>query len=282
MAQARSRAGGNRFGLAEAPSHARGNRFGLAEAAGGLIAGFLLSFIAVSIYVQSSGHNASVTSYGADIVSLLGLWAGFVGAMVAATRIGARLYSPPAGRAAAPAGARLAENAGTGSLVEDYGIRIKPLVDLPVGIAIGVASQFLLIPAMEAPLRPFVSHLDQRLGHPANQLLGHVNGAGLVALALLICLGSPIVEELFFRGLLLRALIGRLAPLGPRIAPAVSIVLSGIVFGLVHFEALQFLGLAGFGIVLGVLAWWTGRLGPSIVAHMAFNATTVVAYVLTH
>jgi len=50
----------------------------------------------------------------------------------------------------------------------------------------------------------------------------------------------------------------------------------------VHFEALQFLGLAGFGVVLGAIAWWTGRLGPSVVAHAAFNATTVVAYVRAH
>ena len=33
-----------------------------------------------------------------------------------------------------------------------------------------------------------------------------------------------------------------------------SIAVTGIVFGLVHFEELQFLGLAGFGIVLAYMA----------------------------
>ena len=37
--------------------------------------------------------------------------------------------------------------------------------------------------------------------------------------------------------------------------------------------------LAAFGLVLSVLAHRTGRLGPSIWAHVGFNATTVVALV---
>jgi membrane protease YdiL (CAAX protease family) len=32
--------------------------------------------------------------------------------------------------------------------------------------------------------------------------------------------------------------------------------------------------------VLGVLAWRTGRLGPSIVAHMTFNTVTIIAIVV--
>jgi hypothetical protein len=50
----------------------------------------------------------------------------------------------------------------------------------------------------------------------------------------------------------------------------------------VHFEELQFLGLAGFGMVLAYLAYRTGRLGPSILAHVAFNTTTIIAFVLQH
>jgi membrane protease YdiL (CAAX protease family) len=131
----------------------------------------------------------------------------------------------------------------------------------------------------EAPLLPFVHNLYSRLGHPAQSLTSHAFGPGLVVLAVLVCVGSPVVEELFFRGLLLRALAGRLKDLGPRLGPATSIVVTALVFALVHFEALQFLGLAGFGVVLGYLAWRTGRLGPSIVAHMAFNTVTIVAIV---
>lgn len=156
---------------------------------------------------------------------------------------------------------------------------MQPWPDVPLGIVVGLASQYLLVPVVEAPLLPFVHHLYSRLGHPAQTLTGHAFGPGLVVLAVLVCVGSPVVEELFFRGLLLRALMGGLKDLGPRLVPAVSILLTALVFALAHFEALQFLGLAGFGVVLGLLAWRTGRLGPSIVAHMAFNTVTIIAIV---
>ena len=43
-----------------------------------------------------------------------------------------------------------------------------------------------------------------------------------------------------------------------------------------HFQLQQFPALFAFGLVLGVLAHRTGRLGANIATHMAFNATTVV------
>jgi hypothetical protein len=236
-----------------------GNPFGLPEAMFGLVAGFVLAFLAVSVYAALTPHSRHPSQYGEDVVSLIALWAGFVAAVVVATRM------------AAPdnVGDR-ADRKGMGSVVRDYGLTLRPWPDIPLGIVAGVA-----------PLLPFVHHLYTRLGHPAQNLTSHAFGPGLVVLAVLVCVGSPLVEELFFRGLLLRALLGSFEKLGPRLGPAVSIVVTALVFALVHFEALQFLGLAGFGVVLGCLAWRTGRLGPSIVAHMAFNTVTIIAIVAT-
>lgn len=246
-----------------------GNRFGLGEALLGLAVGFLISLLAVSAYASADHLPVSTTSTTETILSLFGLWSGLVGGAVVATRL----------HAGAKGG-----SGGTGSVVSDYGFHLT-WWDVPLGAAVGVACQFLLVPLLELPLLPFVPHLTERLGHPTRQLLGPATSsgtAGLVVVAVLVCLGSPIVEELFFRGLLFRSLLGRLAPLGRRGGPILSVVLTGIVFGLVHFESLEFLALAGFGMVLAALAWRTGRLGASIVAHVAFNTSTVVAYVLAH
>lgn len=245
---------------------AAANSFGLGEALLGLAAGFLLSLLGVSAYLSVSHLPTDTNNTTETIVGLVGLWLGLVGAAVLATR------QHSAGRG------------GTGSLREDYGLSLV-WWDVPLGAAVGVASQYVLVPLLEAPLIPFVPHLMERLGHPTRQLLGPATSsgtAGFTVVAVLVCVGSPLVEEFFFRGLFLRALLGRLAPLGRRLGTALSIVLTGIVFGLVHFEALQFLALAGFGTVLAVLAYRTGRLGASMVAHVAFNTSTVVAYVLRH
>jgi membrane protease YdiL (CAAX protease family) len=241
----------------------------------GIVAGFVLASVAVSAYAASTPHGQHASQYGEEVLSLLGLWIGLVGAVVVASRMAARGGT---GADASRLGAAQRPR-GSGSVVRDFGFKLRPWPDIPLGIVAGVASQFLLVPVVEAPLLPFVHHLYSRLGHPAQSLTGHAFGPGLVVLSVLVCVGSPVVEELFFRGLLLRGLFGRLENLGPRLAPAASILITALVFALAHFEALQFLGLAGFGVVLGVLAWRTGRLGSSIVAHMAFNTVTIIAIV---
>jgi len=100
--------------------------------------------------------------------------------------------------------------------------------------------------------------------------------------AVLVCVGSPIVRRAVLPGpaaALRSSAVSNSS--GPRLGPVLSIGVTALVFALVHFEALQFLGLAGFGVVLGVLAWRTGRLGPSIVAHMTFNTVTIIAIVVS-
>jgi membrane protease YdiL (CAAX protease family) len=240
----------------------------------GVAAGFVIAFVAVSFYAAFTPRPRQPSQFGEDVVSLIGLWVGFVGAVVAATRAAARRPAPePAGQE----GDDLQQ--ATGRVVTDFGLKLRPWPDIPIGVLAGVASQYLLVPIVEAPLAPFVHNLYSRLGHPAQNLTGHAFGSGLVVLSVLVCVGSPVVEELFFRGLLLRALVGRFLRIGPRLGPWAAIVVTALVFALVHFEALQFLGLAGFGVVLGILAWRTGRLGPSIIAHMTFNTVTIIAIV---
>ena len=50
-----------------------------------------------------------------------------------------------------------------------------------------------------------------------------------------------------------------------------------LVFAGSHFQLLPFPGLLAFGIVAGIVAHRTGRLGPAIALHVGFNLTTVVA-----
>ena len=108
-----------------------------------------------------------------------------------------------------------------------------------------------------------------------NPMLGDLTGnaAGLIGVPLLILItviGAPIVEELFFRGLLLRSLRKR------RIPASAAILICGVVFAGFHFQGAQFAGLTVVGIGLACLAMWTDRLGPGIVAHAVFNAISVI------
>ncbi|MDA8295058.1 MAG: CPBP family intramembrane metalloprotease [Actinomycetota bacterium] len=247
-----------------------GNPFGLVEALVGFVAAEVFASIAVTAFGAASGHPHQLKTFGADLANLAGVWTGFFGAVVLASLI----WHHRRGEALASVSERWR------AVRADYGIALSPWPDVPLGILVGVGSQYLLVPAFEAPLLPFVPHLYERLGGPAHQLTSTTQGASLAVLGLFLCVGAPFVEECFFRGLLLRALVGRLGALGARLGPGVAVVLSALVFGLAHFEPLQFLGLFGFGVLLALLARRTGRLGAGMVAHLSFNAVTVIALAL--
>ena len=80
---------------AKAPSARFGNSFGVVEALLGILAGFILATLAVSIYAAASEHGRHASQYGEDVVSLIGLWTGLLAATVVASRLAARAPRPP-------------------------------------------------------------------------------------------------------------------------------------------------------------------------------------------
>ena len=221
-------------------------RWGLGDAALAFVVGIFAETILGSTVEAAAGHR-TLTAVAAGLV---GLWLGLGGIAILVCR-----------------------TKGSGSLADDYGLRITKPLDAIGGIAVGLVSQLILIPILYAPIIHFAPSIKDTLEKPAKELVDLVQGNwGVVALTVLVVVGAPIVEELFFRGLLLRSLVRRLGPV-----PA--IVTSAVLFGLAHFEGVQLPALIVFGLVLGYLAYRTGRLGPGIFAHMAFNAVTIFSLV---
>jgi uncharacterized protein len=157
---------------------------------------------------------------------------------------------------------------GTRHFRDDYTFRFRA-IDV-IGIPIGVLCQLVLIEVLYLPLQKLfpASFSKAHVEKPARDLIDQARGGWLVAIVLVVCVGAPIVEELFYRGLIFRALEGRLA------AP-LAIAISALWFGAAHLEWIQLLGLVAFGVVLAVCAHSTRRLGMGIFAHVAFNATSV-------
>jgi membrane protease YdiL (CAAX protease family) len=84
---------------------------------------------------------------------------------------------------------------------------------------------------------------------------------------------APVVEEIFFRGIIqsmLRQQIGR---------PWIAVIITATVFGLMHLAVPYSVPpLIFFGITAGYLYERTGRLLAPIVFHMLFNLAQVIAY----
>lgn len=161
---------------------------------------------------------------------------------------------------------------GTGSFRRDYGVAVAS-VDL-IGLPLGVAVQLGVIPLLYLPLQAAWpdTFSDERLADTARDLVDRADGGALVLLIALVVLGAPIVEELFFRGFLQRPLLAS-AHTGARRALVIGGV--AVAFAAIHFRPIELPGLAVIGVVLGICAWRTDRLGLAITTHVSFNATGI-------
>lgn len=155
-----------------------------------------------------------------------------------------------------------------GDPITDLRLSIR-WIDLPVGIGVGVVTQLVVIPLVYWPiLRVFDANTDD-LEQVARDLAdSSKGGVGTVLFIAMTCVAAPVVEEVLYRGVVLRGF--------EQMSPRVGLVVSSVLFGALHLEPLQFVGLTIFGLAAGVLVQRTGRLGPAVIAHVAFNATTVI------
>lgn len=154
---------------------------------------------------------------------------------------------------------------GTGDVRADYGARFRP-VDL-VGIPVGVGLQLAVLPALYWPLRELWpdAFSSEDVEKRASELVDKADGAWIWVLAVVVVVGAPIVEELVYRGLLQRS-IGRSLGRWP------ALLTVALLFAVIHFSPVEIPGLFVAGLAFGLGVALTGRIGPGMVIHLAFNA----------
>jgi len=227
--------------------------WGVGDVVAGILLSMFLSLFVGGIIIEVAGWSSNgevrVPIWGQGLLQLP-LWAGYLGVAIFATR-----------------------TKGDGP-VRDLGLGVRA-VDAPLGLLLGVATQLLLLPLIYLPIFWLTGADSDELSAPARELARRADSdLAWLIFALMVGLGAPVVEELFYRGLLMRSLQKRgMEGWG-------AVVVSAAVFAGVHLQGLQLAGLFAFGFVAGALAYRTGRLGAAIWAHVAFNMTTVVVLYL--
>lgn len=91
-----------------------------------------------------------------------------------------------------------------------------------------------------------------------------LNDTGLLPF-LSVALAAPVVEEVIFRGLI-QSRLAHALPGWP------AVVLSALLFALCHGQPVWMGYAFVLGMVLGIMAWRTGSILPSILTHIVFNA----------
>lgn len=156
---------------------------------------------------------------------------------------------------------------GTGSLRDDLGFSMRK-VDLgwgPVTWLCCFATQIVIGLIVVVARIPTESNTEG-LG------AGRDDRGYVIALLVMAVVAAPFVEELVFRGVVLRGLASRWSI-------PVSVAVQGVLFGVVHAAPERGWGnvglvliLSGVGCVLGGAAVLLRRLAPSMIAHALMNA----------
>ncbi|MBO0748623.1 MAG: CPBP family intramembrane metalloprotease [Acidimicrobiaceae bacterium] len=209
----------------------------------GELVGGVLGGIAYAFTGQA--RSAAVTVLGE-----IGLWIGMLGSAVYVSR-----------------------RYGTRSLSRDFTLRIR-LSDLGPGLLVAVVGTVLSAVASAA-------FSGTRFAGTNTQIITgqRHNSASIAVITVIIAVGAPFFEELFFRGLIRTALASRFGPTG-------AIIGQGLLFGLAHYVPSNGLGnvsiivtIAALGIVLGYAAQRTGRLGAGMIGHGLFNLVAAILVV---
>ena len=200
--------------------------------------------VASAIVVALHGSDRSVDpSFAITAAGLVGAWTTYLVAMWIAS-----------------------DRAGSRSFVADYGFWFR-WVDV-LGLGVGVLGNLVLIRVVYLPLEAVWPDTfnDDRLNENARELVDRASGSSTLLLIAFVVVGAPIMEELFYRGLLQRSLASRFNEGAVLVAVA-------LVFAVFHFRPIEIPGLFAIGLVFGFAALRTGRLGTAIMIHAGFNAT---------
>jgi uncharacterized protein len=222
-------------------------RWGLGEVAIGYVLLALASGLIAALFLPASSAPLTLASV---LLSLASAWIGFLGAPIYAVR----------GHLSA--------------LKEQFGLKFVLPADALRGICVGIVGQ-VMVAIIYLPLHFLDPSAAKSVSNPANMLTSVAHGWRWIPYALAVAVISPFCEELFFRGLTMRALAKKWGPMA-------GIVISGLLFGITHFEGIQTPALVGFGWILAWRATKTGRIGETIVAHGSFNAITLISIALSN
>ncbi len=181
---------------------------------------------------------------------------------------------------------------GLGTLAADFGLQFKP-VDILLGI--GGALLGKLAGVFFGILAVIITGTSPEHGNLALS----PDSLWIILNAIVIAsFVAPLVEELVFRGLILRAVRNLVLrrnvteqPRSERVrtrAVVISILVSSAAFAALHLAQadspamLIVLGGSTFavGIIHAALAIRTGRLGPSIISHALYNGSSVLLAIL--
>jgi len=135
---------------------------------------------------------------------------------------------------------------------------------------LGAVNQQLVQRFLGKAAQQWIEKGESDVGGTLENILSMKTPSDLLESILLVGVLAAVGEELFFRGILQRILIGTFG------RPWTGIVVTAAIFSAIHGQFLGFIPRMILGIILGALYWYSGSLLPAILGHFIFNSLQVV------
>ena len=97
-----------------------------------------------------------------------------------------------------------------------------------------------------------------------------VSRTNTVLLIMALAVAAPLIEEVIFRGMIFYDL-KQIMPVFP------VIIIQGLLFGIYHFNIVQFIYASFLGIMFGLVYSWTQNLWIPVILHFSNNIMAVIA-----
>lgn len=147
---------------------------------------------------------------------------------------------------------------------------VKIDILIPLSFFIGICSQYLSI-ASNLP----VNYLISFLGKDISSNVPHITNFGVYLISLVVvCLMPAIFEEVLFRGIIFNK--------GREYGKKAAIILSAVLFAIMHFDISNFFGTLVLGIISGVMVKYTNRLIYPMITHFGMNFTSATLSFVTN
>lgn len=159
-------------------------------------------------------------------------------------------------------------------LVTKYGLNINLFGNISlIGILLAVGCSVLFYLMIDKFLDPFFDRIftaSAKTYRNAVEQLGQFPVINFIR----VCILAPAVEEIFIRGCILESLQKNYSAI-------IALLISSLLFALLHFNFVQTMSALISGLILGILYIYTGSLFSCILAHAMYNAFSYFSIILS-
>ena len=140
------------------------------------------------------------------------------------------------------------------------------------GIVIAICCSVLFYFLLDKGLDPIFESIFPTSKENYQQTIQSIISSPIVSL-IDFCIFAPILEELLMRGFILNGLYANYGII-------VALLISSILFALLHFNIAQIIPSFICGIILGLIYLYTGSILSCIFAHMGYNLISYIMIIL--